>query len=661
MTVDFATVGGGTAAAGIKFTPTAGTLVFNPNETAKVFTIPIINTTQFEGTQTVSVALSNPSPNTTLGIAQHGVLSILDDEAAPAAGAEVRGHPVRRGDVLRRRERRHRDDQPGAHRGQRRAGDGHPDHLREARPRPAPEYTPVTTSVVFADGQTTATATVPLINNTTIEGDQTVGLVLSSPTGGATLGPQTAAILTIVDDERDVNGPTVRDVQLLGTGRTITGVVLTFDELLDVARATNPANFSFIALGRDGLLGTRDDRPVGVQSVTYDPLTGNLTVIPAQPLQARRFTQLVVNGAAPAGLTDVRGNLLDGNGDGVAGGSYSISFARAAQLQYTDRNGDVVSLRLARGGVLDLVRAADGEAQIVRLVGARPGRSVLSGSVRRRRGATAAPRSRRSSGSTRRSNRGCGPRRSSSARSSRRAAMPCAGPGLRWFAARGGTRSSGLHPADGTALSPVQRAVGSAQREADAVCPRQLPGLGLGPQRLEDAALGVGHAVDDEGGPGVEEPLGGPLGAGLAPAADPDRQVGEPGAQPPDQVAGRRQADRRQVRQQDQVGEVLRHLLGDLQRRGGVGEDLQRAARGVQEQQPEHPQDQDVGRVVGRHAQDLAHRRAGLGRRRGGVVREIRLPGVRPTASGSSSGVGAAAGCGFGGPAPPPARRGSRR
>jgi uncharacterized repeat protein (TIGR01451 family) len=382
VTVDFATIGG-TATAGVKYLPVAGTLVFNPNETAKVFTIPIINTNEFEGTQTVVVGLRNPQ-GTGLGAPGTAVLSILDDETPPPPPlspgsisfgnatfnvAENRGTAtitlVRTG------------GSSGAVTVIFSTGGG--------TAIPGVRYTPVNTAVSFANGQTTATVTVPILDDAIADGNQSIGLLLTDPTGGATLGTQGTATLTILDNEVDTSPPTVQDIQLLGGGRTITGVVLTFSELLDVARASNRANFSFTALGRDGRPGTRDDRAIGVQSVSYDPATGNLVVVPDRPLRGNQFYRLVINAAAPSGLADQAGIPLDGDDDGVSGGSFSVSFSRAQQLRYPDRNGDIVTLRLARGGVLDLTRFADGEGRDLRLLGARPGRSVLSGNVLRRR------------------------------------------------------------------------------------------------------------------------------------------------------------------------------------------------------------------------------------------------------------------------------------
>ena len=57
--------------------------------------------------------------------------------------------------------------------------------------------TPIT--ITFAAGETSKTVTIPIINDTRFELDETVNLTLSNPQGGAILGNQTTAILTILE------------------------------------------------------------------------------------------------------------------------------------------------------------------------------------------------------------------------------------------------------------------------------------------------------------------------------------------------------------------------------------------------------------------------------------------------------------------------------
>jgi len=59
--------------------------------------------------------------------------------------------------------------------------------------------TPITIS--FASGESNKTVIVPIVNDSETEGNETVNLALSNPTGGAAVGSQATATVTIVDDE----------------------------------------------------------------------------------------------------------------------------------------------------------------------------------------------------------------------------------------------------------------------------------------------------------------------------------------------------------------------------------------------------------------------------------------------------------------------------
>ncbi|MBI3966075.1 MAG: right-handed parallel beta-helix repeat-containing protein, partial [Chloroflexi bacterium] len=58
----------------------------------------------------------------------------------------------------------------------------------------------------FPDGQTTAQFAVSIVDDTLVEGNETINLTLSNPTGGATLGTPSTAVVTIVDNDRTTGG-----------------------------------------------------------------------------------------------------------------------------------------------------------------------------------------------------------------------------------------------------------------------------------------------------------------------------------------------------------------------------------------------------------------------------------------------------------------------
>lgn len=86
------------------------------------------------------------------------------------------------------------------------------------------DYTTTSGTLVFADGQTTATFTVPILNDLTPDGSETLNLTLSAAAGGATLGAQSTAVLVINDVARvwgdfDGDGKTDRGVFRVATSQ----------------------------------------------------------------------------------------------------------------------------------------------------------------------------------------------------------------------------------------------------------------------------------------------------------------------------------------------------------------------------------------------------------------------------------------------------------
>jgi hypothetical protein len=250
------------------------------------------------------------------------------------------------------------------------------------------DYVTASGVLSFAPGQTSTTFTVSIINTQQVGGSRYLNLTLSNPSSGTELGFPSQATLTI--NAFTTSGPTVSSLQVISSSHGITAVVLTFSEPLDPARATDLLNYGYSlqAAGKDQRFGTADDILFGIALATYDAATQSVTLHMANPIRCHSFIRLTINQATdnatvPVGVSDASGNLLDGNYDGRPGGVFVATFAQGPQLSYLDGHGNSVSLRVAGGGTMLLTRRASGDAWQVSLLHVVPGRTALSGQVRR--------------------------------------------------------------------------------------------------------------------------------------------------------------------------------------------------------------------------------------------------------------------------------------
>jgi streptogramin lyase len=82
VTVQYATANG-SAAAGVDYLATAGTLTFNPGETSKSFVVPLRDRGLTQGSASLSVTLSAASGGAALGTPAEAVVTILENDAPP--------------------------------------------------------------------------------------------------------------------------------------------------------------------------------------------------------------------------------------------------------------------------------------------------------------------------------------------------------------------------------------------------------------------------------------------------------------------------------------------------------------------------------------------------------------------------------------------------
>jgi Calx-beta domain len=78
VTVDFATANG-SATEPSDYVAGAGTLVFNPGQSARTVTVPVVADTIREPNESFQVVLSNPSPNAVINVSE-GIATIKNDD-----------------------------------------------------------------------------------------------------------------------------------------------------------------------------------------------------------------------------------------------------------------------------------------------------------------------------------------------------------------------------------------------------------------------------------------------------------------------------------------------------------------------------------------------------------------------------------------------------
>ena len=184
-------------------------------------------------------------------------------------------------------------------------------------------------TVTFADGQSLATLTVPIIAGAPNPGEVDVYLNMKAlnppapPPGNYSPNPAPLDLKIVASD------PTLppKVVSELGTNQ---GIVLRFNKPMDPVGASNVNNYSVIWVNPwttyTGFLkfpeSTLIVKPVQFESAQYDPATQTVTLIPKHPIlyvsstwsqvkRARRSVRTAHSSNVAPGLTDLQGNPIN--------------------------------------------------------------------------------------------------------------------------------------------------------------------------------------------------------------------------------------------------------------------------------------------------------------------------------------------------------------
>ena len=183
----------GTATAGVDYSADSGTLSWPDGDgSSRTFLVPISLDLLAEGDETVNLTLSVPTGSSVLGSQNTAVLTIQDDDASlsldSATYSVVEGVGTATITVNR-------------------VGGtigvvGVTYTTSDGTATSAVDYSAASGTLSWADGDgAPKTFNISITDDALIEGDETVNIALSSPTGGVALGAPSSAVLTIVDDE----------------------------------------------------------------------------------------------------------------------------------------------------------------------------------------------------------------------------------------------------------------------------------------------------------------------------------------------------------------------------------------------------------------------------------------------------------------------------
>ncbi|OGK02994.1 MAG: hypothetical protein A2519_06525 [Candidatus Raymondbacteria bacterium RIFOXYD12_FULL_49_13] len=207
VSVDYRTIDR-TATAGSDYTAVSGTLSWADGDTAnKTFTVPVLDDAVYEGEETVTLAISNPTGGARLGSVYPGpMITMVDNDPAPPAGALLFGAPVYydgRYRVMESGGSFQPNLSPVTIAVQRVGGSVGAVSVNYATGNgtatAGSDYTAVSGTLSWADGDTVSkTFTVSTLDDAVYEGDETVNLTLSNPTGGAALVPDRSADVLII-------------------------------------------------------------------------------------------------------------------------------------------------------------------------------------------------------------------------------------------------------------------------------------------------------------------------------------------------------------------------------------------------------------------------------------------------------------------------------
>jgi hypothetical protein len=260
----------GTATAGIDYQAASGTVNFAPGEIVKPLSVTVNTDLVTELNETFFVNLSSPT-NLTIADGQ-GIGTILDDDNPGKLAFAFATYSVAESSLNATITVSRTNGTAGAVAVNYATSNG--------TATAGSDYTNTFGTLIFNDGQTSASFSVPILPDTTGEASETVFLAISAPVGGAILGAQTNAVLTIFDDDGGLPANVSIGGNIVENALPLANVLVTLTGSQTATTLTDAGgNYSFSNLPAGGnflvtpVLSGHSFEP---QSLSYNNLAANI-------------------------------------------------------------------------------------------------------------------------------------------------------------------------------------------------------------------------------------------------------------------------------------------------------------------------------------------------------------------------------------------------
>ncbi|HON08996.1 MAG TPA: Calx-beta domain-containing protein, partial [Verrucomicrobiota bacterium] len=265
VTVQYAT-SDGTAKAPADYTSRQGTLIFNPGQTNVSFTVPIVNDTAVEYEETVNLRLFNPSTNAVLGMS-NATLVITDNDNGPGSLGFLTNNffVSESAGAVTVTVRRTSGAKGAVSVNYTVFSDTNNTATTDL------DYTPVSGVLNFAQNELVKTFVVPIIPDGIVEGNETFTVLLTNAVGGANIGFQSSAIVTIVDD--DFYGSLSLTAPTLYVNERATNLIV---NVIRTGGSADTVSVDYVA-GTNGSAVSPDDYIATNGTLTFGPGVTNLT------------------------------------------------------------------------------------------------------------------------------------------------------------------------------------------------------------------------------------------------------------------------------------------------------------------------------------------------------------------------------------------------